>query len=219
MLLSNMKLNTLLLFVLLNSINLYSQRTYYGYPGSPEPVDWSKVSRDMNGAIQDANRQREARKIELDRISNDNIINVSSRNIMTSHTVVESLLGAFKSATINELQNYNYQLKNGMINPDEFSQINFNCVNQFNYAIDYLNSLNYKLNLIDRSSASYSNSISSISEYLSRSGVLFNTTYQNVRRYKMVTNQSYLIQTQNISGIQESVSMTQFFTNLKTLIK
>ena len=196
-----------------------SQTTYQGYQGRPEGVDWNRVGRNANGAIDQANQNREARKAELDRNTVDNINLVRGKNVVTNHEVVDYLSKTFQYLVVNELQNYNAMLKNGLIDPDNLSTINSNCVTQYNYAIDYCNSLNYKLNLLDPNSQTYNNVYNSISAYLRNSEIKFNTTFQDTRKYKRIISQSFFITVKDDSGIEETPSLDWFIYNIKGLIK
>jgi hypothetical protein len=197
----------------------YSQTTYYGYQRRPEPVDWNRVGRNMNGAINEANQNREARKAELDRNTSESINSVSSNNVSSSHEVVTYLNQVFQSATIAELQNYNYMLKNGQIDPADFSSINYNCVAQYKYALDYCNSINYKLNLMNPNSDAYKNAYNSIVDYLRKSDIKFNTTFQDNRRYKRVTGQSFFVTVNDGNGLIDNPSLDWFVYNIKGFIK
>lgn len=197
----------------------YSQTTYQGYQGRPEGVDWNRVSRNANGAINQANQNREARKAELDRNTEDNINLVRGKNVVTTHEAVDDLVTTFQYVVINELQNYNAMLKNGLIDPDNFSSMNFNCVTQYNYAIDYCNSINYKLNLLDPNSQTYKNVDNSILAYLRNSQVNFNTSFQDTRKYKRVMSQSFFITVKDDLGTFKHPTLDWFFNDIKGLIK
>lgn len=197
----------------------YSQTTYYRYQSRPEPVDWNRVGRNMNGAINEANQNREARKAELDRNTSESINSVSSNNVLSSHEVVTYLNQVFQSVTIAELQNYNYMLKNGQIDPADFSSINYNCVTQYKYAIDYCNSINYKLNLMNPNSDAYKIAYNSIVDYLRKSDIKFNTTFQDNRRYKKVTGQSFFVTVNDGNGLIDHPSLDWFIYNIKGFIK
>jgi hypothetical protein len=197
----------------------YSQTTYYGYQSRPEPVDWNRIGRNMNGAINEANQNREARKAELDRNTSESINSVSSNNVLSSHEVVTYLNQVFQSATIAELQNYNYMLKNGQIDPVDFSSINYKCVSEYNFAMDYCNSVNYKLDQLNPNSEQYKNACNSIFSYIRNSEIRFNTTFQDNRRYKRVISQSFFITARDNSGNLENLTVVWFMINLKGLIK
>jgi hypothetical protein len=188
----------------------FSQTEYLGYQGRPEPIDWGRVGRNMNGAINEANQNREARKAELDRNTLDNINFVQGKNIVTTHEAVDYLSKTFQYLVVNELRNYNAMLKNGQIDPADFSSINYNCVTQYNYAIDYCNSINYKLNLMNPNSDAYKNAYNSIVNYLRISEIKFNTTFQDNKRYKRVISQSFFITVNDISGTFGSPSLDWF---------
>lgn len=197
----------------------YSQTTYPGYQGRTEGVDWNRVSRNANDAINQANQNREARKAELDRNTEDNINLVRGKNVVTTHEAVDDLVTTFQYVVINELQNYNAMLKNGLIDPDNFSSMNFNCVTQYNYAIDYCNSINYKLNLLDPNSQTYKNADNSILAYLRNSQVNFNTSFQDTRKYKRVISQSFFITVKDDAGSFKHPTLDWFFNDIKGLIK
>jgi hypothetical protein len=181
-------------------------------------IDWSKIGRDFNGAIQESVQQQEMRKAELDKITNDNIANLSSRYINTDHEIVSKLFEAFKSSAIEELRNYNYYLKSGQLNPLDFNLINSNCVNQFDAAVGSLNSLNYRLNQINRYSESYRNVNNAIFSYLNNSDIKFNTVYQKSGRYNIALSQSYLISIRESYGQVSNPSIQSFFSKINSLI-
>ncbi len=122
-------------FCFIGSVNLYSQVPNY-----------SRITQQNIDRINATQRDREARKADLDRNTMDNISSVSSRNVITNHDCLNALNMGVKNATINELKLYNEMLKNGQLDPNEFSYINSNCVSQFNMAMDYLPSVSIRRN-------------------------------------------------------------------------
>ena len=210
------KLDSLFLVLLFSGSSTlgYSQTTYLGYQGRPAPVDYNQISRNAIGMVENTQRDRENRKAELDRVTSDNISFVSSKTSTSLHSSVNYLHLVLQQVIVNELQNYNYLLKQGQIDPAQFTSINTNCTSQFNNALNYCNQLDAKLNLIDKNSAAYRKSDSDMFNYIESCTINFNTVYQETRKYKMVISQSYLIKTDS----DGQLSLDWFIYNVKKYI-
>jgi hypothetical protein len=210
------KLDSLLLVLLFSGSSTvgYSQTTYLGYPGRPAPVDYNQISRNAIGMVENTQRDRENRKAELDRVTADNISFVSSKTSTSVHSSVNYLHLVLQQVIVTELQNYNYLLKQGQIDPAQFTSINTNCTSQFNNALNYCNQLDAKLNLIDKNSDAYRKSESDMLNYIESCIINFNTVYQETRKYKMVLSQSYLIKTDS----DGQLSLDWFIYNVKKYI-
>jgi hypothetical protein len=209
-----MKINKIIVLLFLLSANQIIAQTYFGYQKQPPATDWSQVSRDLNGSINDVNRERENRKAELDRITASNINSVSLLNAKSNKSIVNYLCLSFQQATIIELQNYNSLLKQGLLDPSQFNTINFNCALQYNLAVNYCNQLDARLSLMDENSDKYMAVQKAITDYVNNSNIKFNTNYRETRNYLMVMSQLYSITAKGT----EQMGMDWFFSNLKGLI-
>jgi hypothetical protein len=68
-------------------------------------------------------------------------------------------------------------------------------------------------------SDAYKIAYNSIVDYLRKSDIKFNTTFQDNRRYKKVTGQSFFVTVNDGNGLIDHPSLDWFIYNIKGFIK
>ena len=184
---------------------------------SQSQVDWGAISNGFSQTLNNERIRREQKKAELDNISSNSKEEVQNNTFVGSNKIVSYLSQSFKWAAVKELNDFNYRLKIGQINPNEFYQINRTCVNQFNYAINSCKILNDKFIKLENDQQRYSEVYNSILNEFKGLEIIYKSIFFETRNYLNLNEQAFKIRKLNQNNEIEEIDIYSFFYQVNSL--
>lgn len=166
-------------------------QTYYEYKTRENStnVDWNKVGQDFNNSLNSNSNSTINKRAQLDNITAQCIASINEKYFYSTNTCISVLFNKFKEASIYEIEKYNSLLKQGMIDPVSFQDINSNCLNQFNFSYQYIREIENKLNASRSNKDSFDKKTSHLESIIYSTNVKYSTEYINQGRYYRLSNQ------------------------------
>ncbi len=176
-------------------------QTYYEYKTreNSNNVNWNKVGQDFNNSLNNNSNSTLDKRAQLDHVTANCIASINEKFIYSTNTCISVLFNKFKEASIYEIEKYNSLLKQGMIDPASFQEINSNCLNQFNFSYQYIREIDNKLNSSKTNRESFENKTSQLESIIYSTNVKFSTEYLYQGKYYRLSNQILEVKSNNHS--------------------
>jgi hypothetical protein len=118
---NNLAATFLCLICFLINFNAHSQ-TYFGYQQreSESNVNYNQVGTNFNDALQKEKQERDELKKKLDDLYHDYRSTKVSNTQLTQNAFINSKIILMQKGALDRLDNINYSLRNGYLNPSDF---------------------------------------------------------------------------------------------------
>jgi hypothetical protein len=183
-------------------------QTYYEYKprDNSNNLDWNKVGQDFNNSLNSNSNSAVNKKAQFDHITANCISAINDKYIYSTNTCISVLFNKFKEASIYEIEKYNSLLKQGMIDPVSFQDINSNCLNQFYFSYQYIREIENKLNSSKSNKESFDKKTSQLESIIYSTNVKFRTEYLYQGKYYRLSNQIH-----EVKSIDHSLYSTEAY--------
>lgn len=156
-------------------------------------------------------------KVHLDNMSRNAINLIQGNGIQSNNKVISYLYESFKASAMNEINDYNYKLKSGLLNPQDFNNINNTVVSQYNYAISLVRYLDNSFKNIENNAVKYSSIYNAIIGKYPGLTISFKTDFQTTNAYYIIKSQKFVIKSSNSESNIEEIDLNTFFSEVNHL--